>query len=137
MKNRIVRWAIYFIIGVAIGVGISYYNKQNKIDDGVIELSPDMVQNKEIKAPSRSIETTENTTEEIQNITKDSTKSESSDSIAERIAVKINNKEIHEVNQKIDPKDNNEDSKEQVTKDTKETNDTSSEHVPFLTPMSQ
>lgn len=53
MKNRVVRWIIYIVIGVAIGVGVSYYQKQKKMDAGVVELSPDEVQEEGLEIPSR------------------------------------------------------------------------------------
>ncbi len=64
MKNRIVRWTIYFVVGVAIGVGVNYYNKQNNIDEGVVALSPDAVQ-EDIAIPSRFRAPMENTPETI------------------------------------------------------------------------
>lgn len=66
MKNRIVRWTIYLIIGVAIGVGVNYFNKQNKIDKGVVELSPDEVTTEDINIPSRFSETMDNVAEDLE-----------------------------------------------------------------------
>ncbi len=56
MENRFVRWTIYLLVGVAIGVGINYYNNKNKIDEGVVELSPDVLQEEGTFVPSRDIE---------------------------------------------------------------------------------
>lgn len=72
MNNRIVRWTVYLVIGVAIGLGVNYYNKQNKMDEGVVELSPDEVQSENIDIPSRFSDPVGSTVEEaIENIPED------------------------------------------------------------------
>ncbi|MCK5375116.1 MAG: hypothetical protein KAJ40_07520 [Alphaproteobacteria bacterium] len=53
MKNRFVRWTIYFAIGIAIGIGVSFYQKQQKMDEGVIEVTLDDLQEESIKIPNR------------------------------------------------------------------------------------
>ena len=53
MKNRFVRWAIYFAIGIVIGIGVSFYQKQQKMDEGVVELSPDDMQEESVSIPTR------------------------------------------------------------------------------------
>jgi len=68
MKNRIVRWTIYFVVGVAIGVGVNYFNKQNNIDEGVVELSPDAVQEESIAAPSRVEDAMEDASEAAEGV---------------------------------------------------------------------
>lgn len=41
MKNRVVRWILLLIVGFGIGSAIGYFQAQNELDGGVIELSPD------------------------------------------------------------------------------------------------
>ena len=56
MNNRIVRWIIYFVVGVTIGLGVSYFHKQQKMGEGVVALSPDEAREEGIEIPSRSEE---------------------------------------------------------------------------------
>ena len=51
MKNRFVRWAIYFAIGIAIGIGVSFYQRQ--MDEGVVELTSDDMQEGHVEIPNR------------------------------------------------------------------------------------
>lgn len=69
MNNRFIRLAVYFVIGIVIGASVGFLHKHKKIDEGVVELTPDEVREENIKIPGR-IENTAKNIEEGQSLEK-------------------------------------------------------------------
>jgi len=63
LRNRFIRWGLYLLIGVGLGMAFNFVMKKNEMDGGVIALSPDDSNNSVatiIKRPSRAIDATAN-----------------------------------------------------------------------------